>query len=369
MTNTNVAAIVLAAGSSTRLGRPKQLLPVGQTPLLQCTLNMVRQTTLAPRILVLGGYADEVLGSIDTRGFGVVHNPDYATGQASSLRAGLNALPESIDAAAVILGDQPLVPPWLVIELAEAFDPAHHVAVRPSFSDGPGNPVVLGRELFQALLALEGDIGARDVLRANRDRVKELPVPNRAAPRDVDTMSDFEALLLDWSSTGAPDVPRYCQRCAAEVGFREIHQRLRPWCPACGFTYYYDPKVATAVVVEIDGQIVLQQRAIDPGIGKWTFPGGFVERGEPVREAAAREILEEIGVTVAPDDLSLVNVYSEPGETVILVAWHAHANGQTPRIADQESTAVQLFDPNSLPALAFPRNARVLSDSQRLRGR
>ena len=165
---------------------------------------------------------------------------------------------------------------------------------------------------------------------------------------------------------GAPDVPRYCQRCATEVTFKEIHQRLRPWCPNCGFTYYFDPKVATAVVVEIDGRVVLQQRAIAPGIGKWTFPGGFVERGEPVREAAAREILEEIGITVAPDELALVNVYSQPGETVVLVAWHVHAHGQTPIIADHESTAVQLFPPDALPDLAFPRNARVLTDALRL---
>ncbi len=182
-------------------------------------------------------------------------------------------------------------------------------------------------------------------------------------------MADFEALLLDWSSTGAPDVPRYCQRCAAETSFKEIHQRLRPWCPACGFTYYYDPKIATAVVVEIAGKVVLQQRAIDPGIGKWTFPGGFVERGEPVREAAVREILEEVGITVDPNDLKLINVYSEPGETVVLVAWHARADGQTPVIADRESTAVQLFSPDALPDLAFPRNARVLTDAQRLTGR
>lgn len=369
MTKPRVAAIVLAAGTSSRLGRPKQLLPVGQSPLLQYTLNMVRHTTLEPRILVLGGYADEILRAVDTRGFEVVHNSDFATGQASSLRAGLNAVPADIDAVAVILGDQPLVPSWLVDDLAAAFDSDKHVALRPTYSDGPGNPVILSRALFPELLTLDGDVGARDILRAHRTRIHELPFPNRAAPRDVDTMADFETLLLDWSSTGAPDVPRYCQRCASEVGFKEIYQRLRPWCPACGFIYYYDPKVATAVVVEIDGQVVLQQRAIDPGIGKWTFPGGFVERGEPVREAAAREILEEIGVTVSPEDLTFVNVYSEPGETVILVAWHARAHGQTPRIADRESTAVQLFSPDALPDLAFPRNARVLTDARRLTGR
>lgn len=366
MTIPRIAVIVLAAGGSTRLGRPKQLLPVGQTPLLQLTLNMVRQTSLEPRILVVGGYADDVLRAVNTRGFDVVHNDEYASGQASSLRAGLNALPSDIDGVAIVLGDQPLVPPWLIDDLANEFNPARHVAVRPTYADGPGNPVILGSAIFPDLWTLTGDVGARDILQANRNRVGTVFVPNRTAPRDVDTMADFDALLLDWSSLGAPDVPRYCQRCASPVGFKVIHQRLRPSCPSCGFTYYYDPKIATAVVVEIDGKVVLQQRAIDPGIGKWTFPGGFVERGEPVLVAAVREVEEEIGIHVAPEDLSLVNVYSEPGETVILVAWHVRADGQIPIVADGESIAVQRFSPDALPDLAFPRNARVLSDAQRL---
>ncbi len=366
MTASRIAVIVLAAGGSTRLGRPKQLLPVGQTPLLQLTLNMVRQTSLEPRILVLGGYADDVLKSVNTRGFEVVHNAEYATGQASSLRAGLDALPADIDGVAIVLGDQPLVPPWLIDALAGEFNHSRHVAVRPTYSDGPGNPVILGSSIFPEVTTLTGDVGARDILRANQNRIRTVFVPNRTAPRDVDTMADFNALLLDWASLGAPDVPRYCQRCATEVGFAEIHQRLRPRCPSCGFTYYYDPKIATAVVVEIDGQVVLQQRAINPGIGKWTFPGGFVERGEPVLDAAVREIEEEIGIVVAPKDLSLVNVYSEPGETVVLVAWHVRVTGQVPIVADGESTAVRRFPPDALPELAFPRNGQVLSDAQRL---
>jgi ADP-ribose pyrophosphatase YjhB (NUDIX family) len=193
--------------------------------------------------------------------------------------------------------------------------------------------------------------------------VHAIPVPNRDAPQDVDTEADFAALLLDWSSTGAPDVPRYCQRCAAEVGLRQVHARLRPVCPACGFTYFFDPKVATAVVVEIDGRVVLQRRAIDPGMGKWTFPGGFVDRGESVLEAAAREVQEEVGLAVT--DLRLLDAYAEPGETVILIAYHTNVTGQHPIVGD-ESTDVRLFLPNALPDLAFPRNALVIADWLRL---
>jgi 8-oxo-dGTP diphosphatase len=206
-------------------------------------------------------------------------------------------------------------------------------------------------------------MGARDILRRHASRILELDYTLRRAPRDVDTREDFDAFLLDWSASGAPDVPRFCQRCAAEVGFQERHARYRPVCPRCGYTYFFDPKVATAVVVDIDGQIVLQRRLNDPAIGKWTFPGGFVDRGEAIVEAARREVQEEVGLEVT--DLELIGVYSEPGEMVVLVAWAASASGQVP-IVGHESSDVRLFSPTEeLPELAFYRDAALLADWQR----
>lgn len=365
MSRKRVAAIVLAAGGSSRLGQPKQLLPVDGQPLLSRTLDVVRRSALAPRIVVLGGYAAEIMAGVRLDDVEVVTNLEYQQGQAGSLKAGIAALPADIDGAIVILGDQPLVEPWLMDELVEAFAPAQHVAVRPRFTGGPGNPVLLGRALFPELMQLEGDVGARDVLKRHRDCIAEVDHTSRHAPRDVDTPDDYRAFLLDWSASGAPDVPRYCQRCGAEVHFKQTHARLRPVCPACGFVYFYDPKIAVAVIIEIDGQIVMQQRAVNPGAGKWTFPSGFVDRGEVVIEAAAREVLEEVGLTVS--NLRLLNVYSEAGETVVLVVYHTIVEGQRPSIGD-ESTDVRLFAPGRLPELAFPRDAHVLADWVAIRG-
>lgn len=354
-----VAAIVLAAGASSRLGQPKQLLPVDGQPLLSRTLDVVRGTSLDPRILVLGGYSGDILSAVNTSGYQIVVNSDYNRGQATSLRAGITSLPEDVDGAVVLLGDQPLVEAWLLDDLVSAFDPARHAAARPHYANGPGNPVLLGRALFDELLALEGDVGARDVLAQHQDRIVEVDHLSRNAPRDVDTLEDYQAFLLDWSASGAPDVPRHCQRCGAEITFKEVHARLRPVCPACGFVYFYDPKIAVAVIVEIDGKIVMHRRAVEPGAGKWTFPSGFVDRGEVVTEAAAREVLEEVGLEV--EDLQLLNLYSEPGQTVALLVFHASLTGQLPSIGD-ESTDVRLFQPDSLPELAFPRDAQVLAD-------
>lgn len=359
MTQSAVAAIVLAGGSSSRLGRPKQLLRVSGRSLLDHTLDVVRLSSLEPKILVTGAHAAEIVAAVNLRGIETVHNPAFATGQASSLRAGLESLPASVDGAIVVLGDQPLVPFWLLDDLAAAFDPDQHVAVRPRYADGPGNPVLLSRRLFPELSALAGDVGARDVLRRYTPDIAEVDIATRNAPRDVDTDADFEQFLLDWSSTGAPDVPRYCQRCASPVGFKDIHARLRPVCPQCGFTYFFDPKIAAVVVVEIDGKIVLQRRRGEPGRGKWTFPGGFVDRGEAVHVAAARETQEEVGLDV--HGLQLLNVYSEPGETVVLVAYTATASGQSPIIGD-ESTDVRLFSVDDLPELAFHRDLLVIDD-------
>jgi molybdenum cofactor cytidylyltransferase len=355
----SVAVIVLAAGSSSRLGRPKQLLPLSGRPLLERTLDLTRSAPYAERLVVLGANAREIETAVDLRGFTAVGNPAFASGQASSLRAGLHALSPDIDAALIMLGDQPLVPAWLPGALVAAFDASKYVAVRPRYAGKPGNPVLLSRELFPELEQLDGDVGARDVLARHAKRVLDVELPDAPTPRDVDSEDDYAALLLDWSSTGAPDVPRYCQRCAAPLTLLTVHQRLRPVCPHCRFTYFYDPKLAVAVVVTIGGHIVLQRRAITPGLGRWTFPGGFVDRGELPEAAAAREVWEEVGLTV--ERLQLMGIYSEPGETVTLIAYHASADGQLPIVGD-ESSAVGVFDVTDLPELAFSRDARVLAD-------
>jgi CTP:molybdopterin cytidylyltransferase MocA/ADP-ribose pyrophosphatase YjhB (NUDIX family) len=359
MSDPIVAAIVLAAGSSSRLGRPKQLLPVDGYPLLSRTLDAVRASSLEPRVLVLGGYAAEIRNEVRTNDFLVVENPEFLGGQASSLRTGIQALPDAVDGAVVVLGDQPLIEPLLLDRLRATFDPTSHSAVRPRYADGPGNPVLLAKRLFSDLLQLEGDIGARNILRDPSHRIAEVDHTHRNAPRDVDTLDDYGAFMLDWSSTGAPDVPRYCQRCGTHVHFRDIHSRLRPACPRCGFIYFFDPKITVAVLIEIDGKIVMHQRAGEPGKGKWTFPSGFVDRGEVVIEAAVREVEEEVGLQLG--NLQLFNIYSRQGETVVLVVFTASASGQTP-LAGDETTAVRLCPPDELPELAFPRDEQIVAD-------
>lgn len=149
----------------------------------------------------------------------------------------------------------------------------------------------------------------------------------------------------------------YCPYCATSVEYREIAERQRPFCPTCETAFFEDPKLAVAVVVEQDGKVALQRRTIDPGMGLWTFPSGYVDRGEPVEEAAVREAWEEVGLRVQLD--RLLGVYSSPGETVVLTVFVATPESGTLQSLD-ENDAVGFFAPDSLPDLAFPNDDAII---------
>jgi len=132
----------------------------------------------------------------------------------------------------------------------------------------------------------------------------------------------------------------------------------RPVCPACGWTYYEDPKVAVAVLIGRDGRILLNRRAIQPGLGKWSFPSGYVNRGEVLEAAAAREVQEETGLEV--QIRALFGVYSERGNAVILVVYTADATAGEPA-AGPEVSEVGWFAPDDLPVLAFPHDDDIIA--------
>ena len=157
---------------------------------------------------------------------------------------------------------------------------------------------------------------------------------------------------------------RYCPRCTALLKVQDTHGTQRPVCPQCGKVIYYDPKLVATVVVERDGKVLMVRRATEPGIGLWSFPGGFVDRGEVVEVAAAREVLEETGLRV--DITGLVGLFSQEGQPVVLAAFGGQAmNGKVK--AGHEVSEVGFFPTEELPPLAFPRDVRVLEMWQRLK--
>ncbi len=186
-----IAALVLAAGGSTRLGRPKQLEPWGDTTLLGHVLQLVVSARFEERYLVLGAQTDEVIDSVDLTGWTVVENPEWDQGLASSLRAGLDAVMRfsRAEQVAIFLGDQPDVDLDVVERLVAAARISRRQAVVPKYRYIWSNPVIVSKPLWSRLMSLDGDEGAKRLLQAHPDWVEEVWFEQRP-PRDVDTERD-----------------------------------------------------------------------------------------------------------------------------------------------------------------------------------
>jgi 8-oxo-dGTP diphosphatase len=149
----------------------------------------------------------------------------------------------------------------------------------------------------------------------------------------------------------------YCAACGSPTEERLVEGSARLVCTDCGQVVYLDPKLAVAVLIAREGRILLGKRG--PGArepGKWSFPAGFVERGERVERAAAREAREETGLDVVVGNL--IGLYSSDGETVVLAVYEATSTGEP--CAGDDLTEVGWFFTSELPELAFPRDRRII---------
>ncbi|HEV2066174.1 MAG TPA: NUDIX hydrolase [Thermomicrobiales bacterium] len=158
----------------------------------------------------------------------------------------------------------------------------------------------------------------------------------------------------------------FCQRCGAPTEERIVDGRERPVCTVCGTPTYLDPKLAVTVVIERDDRILLGKRAAwTRSPGTWSFPAGFVERGEVVEAAAIREVAEETGLVIEPGPV--LGVFSEPGETVVLLVYPALSIAGAERPGD-DLTELGWFSPDAFPGLAFPHDGAILRLWQSWRG-
>lgn len=190
-----IAALVLAAGGSSRLGRPKQLEPWAGRTLLGHVVNQIREQGLDQIFVVLGAASEEIIDTVDLEGCTVIENPEWEEGMASSLRVGLDAVIRfsRADAVAIFLGDQPEVDHEVVQGLIKARRGSKRQAIVPKYRYAWGNPVLVERPLWPRLMSLEGDEGAKRLLQAHPEWVLEVWFEQRP-PRDVDTAADIEDL-------------------------------------------------------------------------------------------------------------------------------------------------------------------------------
>ncbi len=151
----------------------------------------------------------------------------------------------------------------------------------------------------------------------------------------------------------------YCQRCGNALEQRHFEGRTRPFCPHCGYVVFLDPKVAVVVLVSACGKLLFVQRGAEPQIGKWCFPGGYVDRGEVVEAAARREVLEETGLEI--DIERMIGLYSLESNPVIVAAYLGRVTGGE-IAAGTDALDAGWFEMNNLPDLAFPHNVKIIED-------
>jgi molybdenum cofactor cytidylyltransferase len=199
--NSAVSGIVLAAGTSSRLGRPKQLLDLGGRAVLERVLDAARAASLDEVVVVLGHMADRIEEAVAfDDAVRIAPNPDYLLGQSTSLRTGLRAVSREAGAAVILLGDQPEVRTQAIDAVIDAWRGGAGPIVQASYAGRPAHPTLLAREVWPELEALSGDEGARTFIAAHHSG-RALVEVGGEPPDDIDTEEDYRRALSKYPST------------------------------------------------------------------------------------------------------------------------------------------------------------------------
>jgi molybdenum cofactor cytidylyltransferase len=199
----SIAALVLAAGRSSRMGGPNKLLAeIGGRPLVRIVVEAALGSRARPVVVVTGHQRERIEAALAGLAVKFVHNKDYADGLGTSLKAGIAALPAEVDGAVVCLGDMPQVAPAMIDRLIDAIDPDKGALVAVPTVDGKrGNPVVWSRRFFPDLMTVEGDVGARHLIGRYGEAVAEVPVSDMGVLADIDTPQALAALKAELQKT------------------------------------------------------------------------------------------------------------------------------------------------------------------------
>ena len=189
-----IAAVVLAAGASTRMGTAKQLLQIDGRPLVQHVLDNVQRSGVGEIILVLGHSAAAIQRELKLEGAKVVLNENFLQGMGTSLKSGLARVDSQVQAALIILADQPFVRPETLDQLIAAHERTRAQIVIPTYRGFRGNPVLLDRSVFSEVMGLSGDIGCRAIFGEHQDGIVKLEVGDVGILLDIDQKKDYESL-------------------------------------------------------------------------------------------------------------------------------------------------------------------------------
>jgi molybdenum cofactor cytidylyltransferase len=192
-----ISAVVLAAGMSTRLGRPKQLLSIGDQTMIEVVIDKLLEAEIEEIVVVVGYHADRIKELLIERDIQIIYNPDYKLGQSTSLIKAIEALNEKCTGILCMLGDQPLVKLSTLNSLITEFEQGDDLIVFPKYNDQRGNPAIFSTKLKSEMLKVSGDQGARSLLIKYKDQSKAIEVDDQGVIFDIDTESDYQR-LLEW---------------------------------------------------------------------------------------------------------------------------------------------------------------------------
>jgi len=197
--NYNITNIILAAGQSKRMQEiNKLLIKIDNQTMIEKIIDTSLKSAANNTIIVLGYENDILQKLLNKKNITTIVNKDYFKGQSSSLQLGISALKEDCDAAIVILGDMPDISSRLIDQLIENYSPNDNKSiVIPTYKNKKGNPVLIDREFFPDILSIKGDNGAKDIIKANKKYIREIPQKNSAIVQDIDTKEDLANYIKD----------------------------------------------------------------------------------------------------------------------------------------------------------------------------
>ncbi len=188
----HISAVILAAGQSARLGKPKQLIPWQGTTLLDFTISVIQQSGIEDIVLVLGAISEEIKKTLNIQQLRIVYNASWATGKASSIRAGLNAISSASTGVLIFLCDQPYLSADLICNIIQAGDSSDVDIIAPAVGDQLSNPVLFKKRILPAFYTLQGEEGGKNLF--SKYKIQRVPWTDERILLDIDTQADLKKL-------------------------------------------------------------------------------------------------------------------------------------------------------------------------------
>ncbi|WP_102349076.1 nucleotidyltransferase family protein [Bacillus sp. Marseille-P3661] len=195
--NVKIGAVILAAGLSSRMGQPKQLMQLAGKPLFLYSVDKAITANLNPIAVVTGKYHHELTDHLGSRkNVSILNNEEYAEGMATSLRKGIRSIEgNNVDAAFVMLADQPFIPLSLIDNMIQSYlenRSKGYLIFQPQYNSSPGHPVLFDSSLFCEFRQLEGDVGGKEILQKYKNQIKRVPAGDDSWNFDIDNPTDYE---------------------------------------------------------------------------------------------------------------------------------------------------------------------------------